>query len=452
LNPVGIKISRRVILAPGRISFFYLSFTYVLFLLSPLSADVPDLFILTAFIMINYLSFLLGTVTTSIEMSRKTFGFREIRSRLTKSQKILIVIGSIYLVAWGISSTMNFGVTSISDLLNKVLSPGGSYQEKFDHYNRMQDANFVSRPMQIMTIFSLIYAAVVPFGAYSWSMMSPIQRGLFVFGISFYVLSYLAIGTMKGIGDIIIFIVVGVLARRGSLHVFKMTMTKKLRRRMKKREIIARLTVFLIFSAGFVYMVSLQISRAQVFGIVFSPAVGDISNSLISSIFEREVAFGIHLVLAYPSHGYFGLSQSLSQPFEFSYGAGFFPALESYRLQYFGGESFESLVYLFRAERATGWPAGMYWSTVFPWVASDISFFGTPFLMFGLGWLLTRVWVSSILTGSALSLAALGQLAIAIAFIPANNQVFSSRLGLWTVCSLIVIWFIKELQKNRQSQ
>ena len=118
------------------------------------------------------------------------------------------------------------------------------------------------------------------------------------------------------------------------------------------------------------------------------------------------------------------------------------PAVESYRYQYLGGEDYRLLTYPHRTEAATGWPAGMYWATIFPWLASDLSFFGVPFLMFALGFVFARVWMGCLFTDSVLPPAALGLFAVFIAFIPANNQVLMQRQTLWAVLSLIGLWLI----------
>lgn len=198
-------------------------------------------------------------------------------------------------------------------------------------------------------------------------------------------------------------------------------------------------------------MVISQIKRAEEFNIIESPIIGDISNSFLANIFGNQIAYGIYTVLAYPSHGYLGLSHNLGQDFEFSYGAGIAPSFESYRYQYLGGADNNQLTYPFRTEAATGWPAGMYWATIFPWLASDLSFFLIPPFMFLLGYWFNRVWTSCLVGNSVLSLTALGQFFLFIAFIPANNQVLMSRTGLWTLFTLFALWVAKHLFLKRHA-
>lgn len=442
------RIPRKILSAPGRIATAYLATTFILFLTGPLVSEAPDLTTLVIFVLANYFAFALGTSTSSLMIAKKRYHLVDMKWKPSKLQKALILLGSLYLIVFGVNFVSDFGVSSVSDMILSVLSPGASYQNKLEVFEAQSAESYVNRITQILTIFSLAFAAVVPFGAYAWKNLSRNHRLIFVLGIAVYLLSFLAIGTMKGLGDISIFLVAGLIARNASETLAGTAGAKDPRKGISRSRLGVRLFVITLFSCGAIYMIGLQISRAETFGIVYSPVVGDVSGTFFDRLFGQEVAFGIYSVLAYPSHGYLGLANNLGQPFEFAYGAGISPAFESYRHQFFGGASNIDSVYLFRTEAATGWPARMYWSTIFPWLASDLSFWGTPFFMFFLGWLLTRVWASCVATGSALSLAALGHVALAIAFVPANNQVLSSRVGLWVCASLFAIWLVKTLARR----
>ena len=191
--------------------------------------------------------------------------------------------------------------------------------------------------------------------------------------------------------------------------------------------------------------------RAEEFGITESAIVGDVSDTVIARAFGTDAAYGIYTVLAYPSHGYLGLGYSMSVPFEFSRGAGLSQAYESYRSQYFGGAEFRYLTYPERSEQVTGWPAGMFWSTIFPWLASDLTFYLIPLFMAAIGALFARLWLSCLYGANALSLAAFGQIIVFVAFIPANNQVLMQRQGLLVVLWLLSLGLLQLLTKPRQA-
>ncbi len=280
-----------------------------------------------------------------------------------------------------------------------------------------------------------------------WSKVSLLIKLMILAAIAVFQVSFLFIGTMKGIGDTFLFAVAG-----GAILIAKARLNAAfdgISMRSSSSARYLKLFVVLFASAIFVYMVDNQIKRAAEFGIVYSRIVGDVSRTFINYLFGSDVAFGIYSVLAYPTHGYFGLSRSLAQPFEFAYGAGLSPAMESYRFQFLGGDNHMLLTFPYRAEIATGWPAGQFWSTAFPWLASDMSFLLVPVFMFLMGLLFARVWITCLQRDSLLAMVALGQIMIFVAYLPANNQVLMQRQGFWIVVTLLALWFAGLFRKKR---
>src|SRR5690606_18136124 len=152
-------------------------------------------------------------------------------------------------------------------------------------------------------------------------------------------------------------------------------------------------------------MVANQASRASEFNKTGSIIVDDVSDTTLAHIVGEPWAYGIYALLAYPSHGYAGLSLDLQQEFVFARGAGLSPAFESYRRQYLGGDDNTWLTYPVRTEIATGWPADLVWSTAFPWFASDVTFPGTIALMVLIGFVFARVWINCIISRRPIALA-----------------------------------------------
>ena len=362
--------------------------------------------------------------------------------------KLLILIGCAYFAIFAINTMMEYGADSISTVISRILSPGEAYKSKFDVYKEFQHLDRVSFVGQILILLSFIYACFIPLLVSMWDEIPRKIKYIALSALGLYILSFLFIGTMKGIADVFIFVVAG-----GAVYFAKKRLrgydTNLPRHRKKRTRVI--FPIILFASAILTYMVISQIKRAEEFNIIESPIIGDVSNSFIGQIFGNQIAYGVYTVLSYPSHGYLGLSHNLGQDFEFSYGAGIAPSFESYRYQYLGGADNNQLTYPFRTEAATGWPAGMYWATIFPWLASDLSFFLIPPFMFLLGYWFNRVWTSCLVGNSVLSLTALGQFFLFIAFIPANNQVLMSRTGLWTLFTLFALWVAKHLFLKRHA-
>ncbi|CAI09471.1 hypothetical protein ebA5880 [Aromatoleum aromaticum EbN1] len=428
-------IPRRTQFLPIRISIVYLFSTFFIFLSSNLLEKVESISMLSLYVISVYLFLYIGYAFGVSTKRNKYLATTEPTQKQLTRIKRLLLIGMLYLLAWGINQIVDFGGNSVSQVLNTISNPGAAYSAKFEVYERRVATGEVNRLTQLLIIFSVFYAAFIPTLVVYWRYLNRHIRTLSIASIIIYILSFLFIGTQKGIGDVFIHILAGALILSG------MQLLKIDRRQKIKLARAGAILLALVFS----YMAFNQSSRAEEFGLTTTLMAGDVSNTWISHIFGRDAALGIYTIIGYPSHGYLGLSYNLSTDFEFSYGAGLSQALESYRYQFFGGTQNFLLTYPFRTEAITGWPAGMYWSTAFPWFASDVTFPGTVALMFVAGFYFSRVWLNCLTRRDILSFAMLGQLLTFIAFLPANNQVLMQRQGLWAVATLIAINIFRKL-------
>ncbi|HTN86606.1 MAG TPA: hypothetical protein VL242_23055, partial [Sorangium sp.] len=165
---------------------------------------------------------------------------------------------------------------------------------------------------------------------------------------------------------------------------------------------------------------------------------------VIAELFGEQFALGLSVTTYYPIHGFIGLSQQLSLPFVFSGGASM-PALASYKVQYLGGVDPMLLSYPARNEAITGWSSGQVWSTIFPWIASDLTFPGTVLAFTVFGWFLARFWLAARRELDPLGLAIFGMMMMTVFYIPANNQVMLSRYTAIGFITLLVVYFLRSL-------
>ena len=101
----------------------------------------------------------------------------------------------------------------------------------------------------------------------------------------------------------------------------------------------------------------------------------------------------------YLSHGYFGLEKCLDMPFEgitFGLGQSWFLARNAERLGL--PSSLLDASYDRRLDEQ-GYPVGLFWMTMFPWFASDLTFPGTWLLMLLFGYVYARSWESATTAG-----------------------------------------------------
>jgi hypothetical protein len=177
-----------------------------------------------------------------------------------------------------------------------------------------------------------------------------------------------------------------------------------------------------------------------------------VPDPFVTSLFGEKFSRGLAATSYYPTNGYIGLSKNLGVPFEWAGGLGGAPALASYKTQYFGGTDPMDHSYPARTEAATGWPAGLLWATVYPWLASDLTFPGAALFMSVAGWFMARVWLGARVEGDPLSLILFCQMALFIAYVPANNQLMTSRYTAVGLFTLLGFYMVRTLAGRTGSQ
>ena len=165
-------------------------------------------------------------------------------------------------------------------------------------------------------------------------------------------------------------------------------------------------------------------------------------NPIVQKFASEEFARGVTVLAFYPTHGYQGLAYNLETPFEWTGGRGASRAFDSYVSQYGLADGVSDRTYPARTERRTGWPAGMYWATIYPWLASDLGFLGAALFMAVVGWWMARWWVEAAAHRSKIAMLLFAQALGLVAYVPANNQLGLSRPNLIAFATLVVIYLV----------
>lgn len=449
-KPATKAQTHRVLMAPIKIVVSYLLFTYALFTIGPLWSEVDNKIGLSILVIGSYAAlysgFYLCTISHLSSLKRK-----EVPDvKFGRLGKLVFAAGSIYFTVWGLNQILEFGILSPGDLLARILSPGEAYAAKFDIFEMRIETQRVSRITQLLLLTSIFFALYIPVTVVSWSKIKLIRKAVFCFCISVFALSYLAIGTLKGFGDLFIIFLASAAILIGRRALRALPVQQKRIAKKRNRRVVA--TILLLLTAVSGYMIVSQKNRVAQFGIEYVRTVGDIDQSPITQLVGREWAMGIFITISYPTHGYAGLSFALNEPFVFSGGAGIAPAYESYRYQNFGGERQDLLTYPARAEYYSGWTNGMFWSTAIALIASDTTFYGVPFLFLLIGYAFSRTWITCLYTNSYLGFAILPLFFIFSFFIPANNQVLAQRQGFLIVLSLLFIALFKAVAPRKRKR
>jgi hypothetical protein len=88
-----------------------------------------------------------------------------------------------------------------------------------------------------------------------------------------------------------------------------------------------------------------------------------------------------------------------------------------------------------------GYKVGDFWMTVFPWLASDVTFPGTWVVLGLFGFVLARVWESATTDANPWSIAFLGALAHFAFSLPMSNPMQDGS-GLTRMIVLLIIWAV----------
>lgn len=421
--------------APLKVAVVWLAGTFGLFLVVGQVAEVRDLFRLTAYVLATIACLVVG------------YWLRIVRYRsvpeLTRAPetdvrlgtiRALVAASAVYYVAYGLVYMGQFGVRSPSAVVNAVLNPGSAYLAKFDVFASQVANDTTSTAAQLLTIAAVFSAPLVPFLIVYWRHLSTGLRLLALVGIATYAALFVAIGTLVGLGNVLIFAVVGFMIARAR--------GQRLGTKRSRRALLL-LAVLAVAFAG--YMTYNQSARIQDVGIAgkYEP------NPIARAVVGDDLARGVTVMAFYPTHGYQGLSYNLEQPFEWTHGRGAARALDSYLAQYGFGDSVSRDTYPQRTEYRTGWDAGINWSTIYPWLASDLTWAGAALFMVLIGWWLARWWYEATVLGSRIAMLLFAQIAVLVAYVPANNQLGLSRPNLICVATLLVVYALGSVRRPR---
>lgn len=420
----------------------WLAGTFGLFLIVGKADEVGNLDVLSLFVLGTLVLFIAGYMSQS-----STRSVRALAEPSTQLINRMVKMGGVYYLLYGVAQMRQFDMLSASGLLESLRNPGAAYIAKFETFERQSALGITDPLMQILTLGAVASAPLIPLSVVYWKHLTHTSKLIGMLGLVSYASFFLGIGTLVGLGNLVIFGLAALMVSFGSRtgrnpysrqnrnpdHRWRRT---RVGNPKGKSRFAAALAIVSII--GFVsYMSYNQGARTTEVGNErdYDP------NPVVQSVFGEQFARGFSVMIAYPTHGYQGLAYNLETPFEWSRFQGASRALDSYLAQYGLSESRYSTSYPARTEERTGWPAGQYWATIYPWVASDFTFVGAVLLMAVLGWWLSR-WYRESLRGDVISLLLFSQLIFLIAYIPANNQIGLSRPNLICFVSLLVVYAI----------
>lgn len=345
----------------------------------------------------------------------------------------LIFQSSLVVAAFG-GDLIDGGVS-----LSALLDPGQTY---IDALAAGKEAEVgTSLLSQIGTLFSPLFLLSNAVLIFNFRRIRRRWRFLLAFTICLQLLhGILARGAQKDLFDAIILLT--------SIGILKVYLQKHDFARWRRYGVISLASAIGVF-------IFFQISRLSAYGALdyngSSQAFLDRS-SLLFVVFGDSIGLGLSLFISYVSQGYYGLSLTLQLPFEWSYGLGNSFALTSYAEQYLGISEIFEQTYPYRMEYVFNWPAKMYWHTVFPWLASDITFPGVLVLMFFVGRAYAKSLIDGVIYESPLGICVFYLLTTALLYLPANNQLMQTREMMIATVVVLFLWIVLGAKLRRSGR
>jgi hypothetical protein len=242
---------------------------------------------------------------------------------------------------------------------------------------------------------------------------------------------FVAMGTNKAIADLAILSPWMLVARHFSTSQLKI-----------KHGIAVVLTasVLAIFFLGF--FSSTQESRATSAARAgYFPYLGiraDYSHPLLRNM-PPEFQTGVLGLAGYVGQGYYALYLALDRQFVPSFGVGHSMFLTRQAARLPGFQWIADTPYPVRIE-PDGWSAFGLFSSIYPWIASDVGFPGTIIVVFLIGYAMALSWREAILLRNPFAIAAFAQFCIMVYYFPANNQCLQSGETLAAFWGTIISW------------
>ncbi|UHL63240.1 hypothetical protein LSG25_14400 [Paralcaligenes sp. KSB-10] len=422
---------KKIKYAPIMIGIAYLLFTVLLFFVGPFdwpikNSDTLSLFLASCFLAL-ILGFWLGVYKSE---QQKSFDSWKFYFRLGAVASVALLFPSTYAYTgkwpWEIFSVIGNQGTAYGEMLAALAA---------------NESGIRAYVALARGLFAPFVFCVIPLGILNWKKLNYID--VFLLGAHLFAILIFSFmrGTDRETGDLVFF-------------VFATIILVICRRIVNRGRLSFKLSQFIIWplllSIIFLSALSLFIDRkeSRMGGTeAFCIAEGVVcsAHDPNASSFERKSMFGIEMISAYLSQGYYGLSLALNEDFTSTFGLGHSAFLTNVFTKAVDDSIYERS-YLYK-ERAVGWDDRSQWSTIFPWIASDVGFPVVPFVICGIGFLWGAAWRSAVCGKNDTAVLVYLFLCLLVVYIPANNQLTQTFDSYFSFLFWLIFWAFQRTRK-----
>ena len=339
---------------------------------------------------------------------------------------LIMVVSSVLLTGF---SGLKGSLTSTMAQTYTFIQSGGRYQEGIDI------------PMWIYMHFAVFVYLTIVDGLLFLKENSFIKKLLWaaslILLIGYFVLFR---GAQKTLGDVFILCASAIFVR--------MYCTNRERRKLRKGKILLLLLMVVAFAIILASIMGARISYLGKYGyeaFKIHTSFWDVDlNYPLLSLLPQSTMLGFACLIFYLCNGFCGLSYCLASPLTWTYGLGTFPDLADVLGRRLGIDIFER-TYMYKAYETYGWHHSEYWHTLFPYIASDVTFIGALIVMGFVTYIYATCWLDILETKNTKSIYLFAIMNIIWIYLPCNNQIFSTR----TTGLVVLICFIMWIRRNK---
>jgi hypothetical protein len=425
------NLSRTSRLLPGVVFLAYLSGTAILYFVGPWTYPMPDGIVrLVAFLVAVHAAFVLGYFRGAWVVPRP--------ARLPVSiNSVVLAAAAVELLLLFPTSALNTG-RWIPDPFAAARDLGAAYANSLSV--REGTTPYVN---YLRMFFAPLLAAALPLALFYWHDLRVLTRVVFALSVVGVLALFVAMGANAGVGHWL-----------GLFPWFILAAHFSGRQLISRRTTIAAgviLTVSIVLLA--VLFTGTMVQRQGSFasagylpgidahiGPTATLRVNPVSGRLESPYADRPSArIGFDGLAGYLTQGYFAVYLSLHQPFVPCYGVGNSVFVQRQVARLTGSDDILRCPYPVRLENR-GWFATRYWATIYPWIASDVTFPGTVIIVYLIGWATAMVWVDAVGGRNPYAVALLGQFLLMLYYFPAHNKIMHSGEGVIAFFVLMGAW------------
>ncbi|HMH43264.1 MAG TPA: hypothetical protein VK557_07270 [Pyrinomonadaceae bacterium] len=427
-SSAGVKSASRAAAATKEISlkiryvpivFFqiYLALTVFLFVFGPWHWPIVNGLKLYVFLALAHLALFLGY--RSVIHREPT-----VYSGKWKIERIVLVALIAHLLLLIPTSSFRSG-SALPDVFGGLADPGLAYETS----NRFRSEGGGSAEYIRIVLGPLLFL-LLPLTVLYWHRLKVLVKALSAFAIFGFLAIYLAIGTNKALADF-------VLLTPCLIFAGYMTGALRLNRTFKIVAIAFSTLAFILFITFFSStMVSRMKGESQVSSFGRLGISADSDNFLVRDLPEKQRPAVIALT-SYLTQGYYAVYLALDEPFVPMFGVGNSLFLSHNAARITGNDEIEWMPYPMRLSRWDGWGN---WSTIYPWIASDVSFPGTIVVVFLIGRFFGLAWLDTIEGSNPFAVGVFAQFLIMLFYFSANNQALQTGEALSSFVGVFALW------------